>query len=156
MLPLSLLSWPVWSVTLNIFSLKLPSMHQSPWYYPQGSSLREEAFFLQLLEVLQDKKKKEKRKRQVQDDLFPQIHAICPPRPPSCSPWCTVTERKEPWLERLMGNPQRKLNNTLNGQTTHSCLLLAPWKMPLKAEMRKHFAESKGIDSPATFSHSFL
>lgn len=42
---MSPLSWPMWSVMLNIFSLELLSKHQSLRFYPQGSSPREEAFF---------------------------------------------------------------------------------------------------------------
>lgn len=62
--------------------------------------------------------------------------------------------KKEAWLERQ--NEPLKEAEGHSEPVTHNCLLLASWKMPLKAERRNHFAGSKGKDSPATFSYSFF
>lgn len=145
--PLSLLSWPVCSVMLNIFSLVLHSAYQSPWYYSQGSSLREEAFFFGFWKFFYAGRKSKGRMicfyRYSQSALS---GLLCVP--------LGITGKKEEWLERQ--NEPLKEAERHSELVTHNCLLLASRKMPLKAERRNHFAGSKGKDSPATFSHSFF
>lgn len=69
-------------------------------------------------------------------------------------PLLSQGKRKCEWLER-QNEPLKEAEGN-SELVTHSCLLLASRKMPLKTERRNHFAESKGIDFPATFSRSFF
>lgn len=138
---------PSWFVMLNIFSLVLHSVHQFPWYYSQGSSLREEAFFFGFCKFFY-------ARREGKAGWF--ASTDIPKLPSQASfvfPLLSQGKRKCEWLER-QNEPLKEAEGN-SELVTHSCLLLASRKMPLKTERRNHFAESKGIDFPATFSRSF-